>query len=194
MNSTGAAILVVDMLNEFLSEKGVMPFLRGRAIVPTLQTLLSQCREWGIPVVYINEAHRLDYDDVEFKKRGVHCLAGSWGAQVIDELRPKTGDLIVEKRRYSGFYDTDLDTVLRELNVKTLIVTGCVTNICVRSTVHDAFFRGYEVVVPKDCVEATDQREQDSSLWDIETHFGEVTDASGIITRYQEKFSAVQET
>jgi ureidoacrylate peracid hydrolase len=194
MKTAGVAILVVDMLNEFLTEGGVMPFPRGRAIIPTLQALLSHCREQEIPVVYINEAHRPDYDDVEFKKRGVHCIAGSWGAQVIDELKPEPGDHAVGKRRYSGFYDTDLDTLLRELGVKTLIVTGCVTNICVRSTVHDAFFRGYEVIVPKDCVEATDQREQDSSLWDIETHFGEVTDAASVIARFKATAPSARET
>ena len=193
MKTAGVAILVVDMLNEFLSEGGVMPFQRGRAIIPTLQILLSHCRDQGIPVVYINEAHRPDYDDVEFKKRGVHCIAGSWGADVIDELKPEPGDHVVGKRRYSGFYDTDLDTLLRELGVKTLIVTGCVTNICVRSTVHDAFFRGYEVIVPRDGVEATEQREQDSSLWDIETHFGEVSDAASVIARYQATVSTARE-
>ena len=185
MKPDRVALLVVDMLNEFLSEGGVMPFPRGRAIVLTLRMVISFCREQGIPVIYVNESHRPDYDDVEFKKRGVHCIAGSWGAQVVDELAPEPGDHIVPKRRYSGFYDTDMDTLLRELGARTLIVTGCVTNICVRSTVHDAFFRGYEVIVPRDCVEATDQREQDSSLWDIETHFGEVTDSSEILARFQ---------
>ena len=77
--------------------------------------------------------------------------------------------------------------------MKTLIVTGCVTNICIRSTVHDAFFRGYEVIVPRDSVEATEQREQDSSLWDIETHFGEVTDAASVIAKYQATASTVRE-
>ena len=84
-----------------------MPFPRGRAIIPTLQMLLFHYCDQGIPVVYINEAHRPDYDDVEFKKRGVHCIAGSWGADVIDELKPEPGDHVVGKRRYSGFYDTD---------------------------------------------------------------------------------------
>ncbi|MFQ5913088.1 MAG: cysteine hydrolase family protein [Nitrospinota bacterium] len=193
MKPDGVALLIIDMLNEFLSEGGVMPFPRGRAIVPTLQKVISMCREQGIPVIYVNESHRPGYDDVEFNKRGVHCIAGSWGAQVIDELAPEPGDHIVAKRRYSGFYDTDMDTLLRELGVQKLVVTGCVTNICVRSTVHDAFFRGYEVIVPRDCVEATGQREQDSSLFDIETHFGEVTDAAGVIARFKSATPAARE-
>lgn len=192
MKTDDVALLVVDMLNEFLSEGGVMPFSRGRAIVPTLQTVISFCRERGIPVIYVNESHRPGFDDSQFKKRGVHCIAGSWGAQVIEELKPEPGDHIVPKRRYSGFYDTDLDTLLRTLGVKRLIVTGCVTNICVRSTVHDAFFRGYEVMVPRDCVEATGQREQDSSLYDIETHFGEVTDASEVLARFKAAAAAAR--
>lgn len=192
MKTDDVALLVVDMLNEFLSEGGVMPFSRGRAIVPTLRTVISFCRDRGVPVIYVNESHRPGFDDFEFKKRGVHCIAGSWGAQVIEELRPEPGDHIVHKRRYSGFYDTDLDTLLRTLGVKRLIVTGCVTNICVRSTVHDAFFRGYEVIVPRDCVEATGQREQDSSLYDIETHFGEVTDASEVLARFKAAAAAAR--
>ena len=81
----------------------------------------------------------------------------------------------------------------RELGTQPLIVTGCVTNICVRSTVHDAFSRGYyAVIVPRDLVEATDQREQDSSLWDIETHFGEVTDAASLMARYNPAASTVR--
>ena len=66
---------------------------------------------------------------------------------------------------------------------RTVVVTGVVTNICVRSTCHDAFFRGYQVVVPRDCVRATGPREQESSLWDIETHFGAVTDSATILNR-----------
>ena len=72
---------------------------------------------------------------------------------------------------------------MRELGIKTVIVTGVVTNICVRSTCHDAFFLGYQVIVPKDCVRATGSREQESTLWDIETHFGTVTTSDQVIEK-----------
>lgn len=112
-----------------------------------------------------------------------HCIEGTWGAQVIDELAPQPEDYQIPKRRFSGFYQTDLDLVLRELGRKTVVVTGVVTNICVRSTCHDAFFLGYQVVVPKDCVRATGPREQESTLWDIETHFGAVTDSETVLSK-----------
>ena len=86
----------------------------------------------------------------------------------------------------SGFYQTDLDLVLRENAVRTCVVCGVVTNICVRSTVHDAFFRGYRVVVPVDCVRATSPREQESSLWDIKTHFGTIGTSGEIIALMQD--------
>jgi ureidoacrylate peracid hydrolase len=81
----------------------------------------------------------------------------------------------VLKRRYSAFFNTDMDVTLRDMQIAALVVMGVVTNICVRSTVHDAFFLGYEVVVPEDCVAATGPREQASSLYDIATHFGTVS-------------------
>ena len=85
------------------------------------------------------------------------------------------------KRRYSAFFGTDLDLTLKDLGIEGVVVAGVVTNICVRSTVHDAFFLGYTVVVPEDCVAATGPREQASSLYDIATHFGTVCDSSQVI-------------
>jgi ureidoacrylate peracid hydrolase len=79
-----------------------------------------------------------------------------------------------------GFSNTDLDLTLKDLRIDTVIVTGVVTNICVRSTVHDAFFLGYEVIVPEDCVAATGPREQLSSLYDIATHFGTVSGSAEV--------------
>ncbi len=79
------------------------------------------------------------------------------------------------KSTYSGFFRTPLHDTLQRLGITTLLVTGVVTNICVRSTCHDAFFLGYNVLVPEECVSATSAREQESSLYDIDTHYGTVT-------------------
>ena len=84
------------------------------------------------------------------------------------------------KRRFSGFFNTDLDLTLKDLGAQSVVVFGVVTNICVRSTVHDAFFHGYNVIVPEDCCAATGAREQASSLYDIGTHFGTVSDAATV--------------
>ena len=102
------------------------------------------------------------------------------GSEIVEQLVPTKSDLHVVKRRYSGFFQTDLDLTLRDLQVESLVVMGVVTNICVRSTVHDAFFLGYKVVVPQDCVAATGPREQDSSLYDIGTHFGWVSTSASV--------------
>ncbi|MEG1857408.1 MAG: isochorismatase family cysteine hydrolase [Pseudoflavonifractor sp.] len=180
---TNGALLVVDMLNDFCKEGGSMVLKEGLEVVEAQQKLIAACREHKLPIIYINDCHRAGKYDLEFEKRQPHCIEGTWGAQVIDELTPLPEDYCIPKRRFSGFYQTDLDLVLRELGVHSVIVTGVVTNICVRSTCHDAFFHCYQVVVPEDCVRATGPREQESSLWDIETHFGTVTTSDQIIAR-----------
>ena len=177
-----SAVLVIDMLNDFLVKGGKMVLPGGDHIVPNQKALISAARDIHIPIIYVNDAHRPGLrEDREFLKRGQHCIEGSWGAEVIDALRPCAEDLIIAKRRFSGFFETDLDLTLKDLGIQILIVMGVVTNICVRSTIHDAFFRGYKVIVPTDCVEATGPREQASSLYDIETHFGDLADSHQII-------------
>lgn len=177
-----SAVLVIDMLNDFLSEGGKMVLPGGGHILPNQKGVIAAARKINIPIIYVNDAHRPGLrEDREFLKRGQHCIEGTWGARVIDALSPSVEDLIITKRRFSGFFETDLDLTLKDLGIKILIVMGVVTNICVRSTIHDAFFRGYQVIVPRDCVEATGPREQESSLYDIETHFGDLTDSRQII-------------
>jgi ureidoacrylate peracid hydrolase len=92
----------------------------------------------------------------------------------------------VIKRRYSGFFQSDLDLVLRDRDVRNVILLGVLTNICVRATAHDAFFLGYDVVVPEDAVGAMSRVEQMASLYDISTHFGWVTDTDNVLAALQE--------
>jgi ureidoacrylate peracid hydrolase len=176
------AVLVVDMLNDFFKPGGKMVLDDGHVLFKPTRKLIQKARSVKIPVIYVNDSHRPGLrEDREFKKRAEHCIEGTWGAQVVSELKPQNGDLIITKRRFSGFFETDLDLTLKDLQIDTVIVMGVVTNICVRSTIHDAFFRGYQVIVPRDCVMATGEREQESSLYDIETHFGDVTTSERII-------------
>ena len=182
INPQTSAVLIIDMLNDFLVEGGKMVLPGGDHIVPNQKDVMDAARQINIPIIYVNDAHRPGLrEDREFLKRGQHCIEGTWGAKVIDALKPSADDIIVTKPRFSGFFETDLDLTLKDLGIKILIVMGVVTNICVRSTIHDAFFRGYKVIVPTDCVEATGPREQESSLYDIETHFGDLTDSRQII-------------
>jgi ureidoacrylate peracid hydrolase len=173
LDASRAAILVVDMLNDFLEDGGAMVLPEGRTLYQPLNELLGAGRRRGVPVIWVCDEHPSEID-LEFEKRTVHCLRGTWGAEVVAALEPRDDEFRIPKRRYSGFFQTDLDLRLRELGIRHLIVTGVVTNICVRSTVHDAFFLGYDVAVPRECVAATGAREQESTLYDIETHYGTV--------------------
>jgi nicotinamidase-related amidase len=160
------AIILVDMLNDFVT--GALKVKRAKAIIPPLQRLIVAARKNGVPVIYSNDAHYPQ--DVEVtQKWGNHAIKGTTGAQVIHELEPdKTKDYIVEKRTYSGFYETGLDPLLRSLykgeGVKTVVLGGLHTHMCVRHTAADAFFRGYHIVIAKDGVEAFTQEDQEQGL------------------------------
>ncbi|HEY7563417.1 MAG TPA: isochorismatase family cysteine hydrolase [Acidimicrobiia bacterium] len=174
-----SAVLVIDMLNDFLEPDGAMPLLEGRRLYDPIRRLLKTARGQGVPVVWLCDEHLPT--DREFEKRTVHCLQGSWGAEIVRDLEPDPQDLRIPKTRYSGFFQTDLDERLRRLGVEHVILTGVVTNICVRSTAHDAFFRDYLVTVPVECVAATSDREQDSTLYDLDTHFATVANLDEVL-------------
>ncbi len=178
-----SAVLVVDMLNDFLEPTGAMPLPEGHRLYEPIRRLLATARAHGSAVIWVCDTH--PPGDREFDKRSVHCLAGTWGAQIVEALQPPDDEYWVPKRRYSGFYETDLDLRLRELGIAHVILTGVATNICVRSTAHDAFFRGYDVIVVQDCVAATGEREQESSLYDIDTHFGTVGGLDEVLTIFE---------
>ena len=163
------AIIVLDMINDFVS--GVLGSERAKKIVPNIQRLLGYAREKGLPVIYVTDAH-LPESDREFDIWPSHAVDGTEGAKIIDALRPDGGDFHVKKRRYSGFYATGLEALLRELGVDTVVLTGLVTNICIQHTAADAFFRGYRVVVPRDCVEAPTDEAQKRSLSYMEQMYG----------------------
>jgi ureidoacrylate peracid hydrolase len=174
-----SAVLVIDMLNDFLEPDGAMPLLEGRRLYEPIRRLLADARETGTKVIWICDEHLPN--DREFEKRSVHCLKGTWGAEIVEELEPKSSELRIPKTRYSGFFETDLDQRLRQDGIDHLILTGVVTNICVRSTAHDAFFRDYHVTIPIECVAATSDREQASTLYDLDTHYATVTSLTEVL-------------
>jgi ureidoacrylate peracid hydrolase len=186
-----AAVLVVDMLNEFLEPGGEMVLLEGRRVIEPINRLLAASREMGMRVVWLCDEHPIP-EDREFQKRVPHCIGGTWNAAIVDAMVVAPNELRIAKRRYSGFFGTDLDLRLREWGVEQVVVTGVVTNICVRSTVHDAYFLGYDVFVPEDCVSATSDREQASTLYDIDTHFGDVVTSEELMTVAAKEGAAVQ--
>jgi ureidoacrylate peracid hydrolase len=176
------AILVIDMINEFCKPGGKMVLPGYEALLPAQTALIEAARAAATPVVWVHDAHRPGMrHEREWAKRTPHGLENTWATEIIEDLDARVDEIHVIKRRYSAFFQTDLDLTLKDMRIDQLVVFGVVTNICVRSTVHDAFFNGYEVVVPADACAATGPREQESSLYDIATHFGVVSDAESVV-------------
>lgn len=162
------ALLVVDMLNDFVT--GSIKNPRAEEIVPNISVLLQRARQdedWM--VVFANDAHLPN--DFELKVWGEHAMAGTEGARIIPELPLEPGDFVLPKRTYSAFYETGLDPLLRQFGADTLVVTGQHTNMCVRHTTADAFFRGYEVVIPHDAVESLTEEDHETGLRYLETTY-----------------------
>ena len=154
------AVIIVDMLNDFVT--GKLKCDRAQRIIPNIRKLSDAARKKGQLVVYVGDAHLPN--DAELAVWGPHAMKGTKEAETIPELAPKKGDYVLEKRTYSAFHETGLDMLLRENGVDTVIVAGLHTNICDRHTSADAFFRGYKVVVPEDCVEAFDDAAHQQGL------------------------------
>jgi len=146
------ALIVVDMQKDFCYPDGALYIGdHVREIFEPIKKVIEFARG-RMPIIFTQDWHRKD--DAEFKVWKPHCIQGTWGAEIVDELSPREGDYLIKKRRYSAFFETDLDLTLRELNVRELFVCGVVTNVCVLHTVADAVMRGYSVCVLKDCTTA----------------------------------------
>jgi len=181
MISVKTAVVVIDMINDFVT--GVFKSERAAKIIPNIKRLLEFARKQGVPIIYATDAH-LPNVDPEFEVWGPHAVKDSWGAEIIDELKPEKSDFHVLKRKYSAFQGTDLDMLLRELKVDTLILTGVVTDICIQHTAADAFFRGYKLIVPKDCVEAVDESTQKAAIEYLKKAYGcEITTTDELLKK-----------
>ena len=148
------AILVIDMLNDFIN--GKLRLKGVEKIIPNIQKLLDFARVHDIPIIYCNDSHLPN--DRELKIWGKHAMKGTKGAQVINELKPKTKDHVITKNTYSPFFNTKIKDLLQSLHqgqgADSLIVTGIHTDICVKHTVYDAFIHGYDITVAEDGVKA----------------------------------------
>jgi nicotinamidase-related amidase len=141
------ALVVLDMLNDFVD--GTLANPAAEPIIETIDRLADAARDrddWV--VVYANDAHKAG--DVEFEVFGEHALAGSPGAEVVPALTPEGDDIVVPKRFYSAFTETDLDATCRVHNIGKMVIVGQHTNCCCRHTTYDAFLRGIEVAVVSD--------------------------------------------
>lgn len=174
------ALLVIDMLNDFLDPKGKTatranrPLDAARATIGPLSDLLEAARVAGVGVVYVQHTTMPDGSSrsgpwVDARSRATYsvediCLDETWGQEVIDELAPLPGEAIVKKYRYSGFAGTRLDALLRAREVKTVICTGVSTNACVEATAREAFSLDYYVVYVREACASWDTSLHEATL------------------------------
>jgi ureidoacrylate peracid hydrolase len=201
------AVLVIDMQNDFGSKGGMFDragldiSMIQETVEPTSKVLVA-ARNSGIPIVYLKMAFRPDLSDLGAvncpnRTRHLHFGVGqkvltpdgtegrflirdTWNTDIVSELKPKTEDRVLYKHRFSGFFETELDDVLRHLGIKYLVVTGCTTSVCVESTVRDAMFRDYSCVLLEDCMgepigNGLPRSNHDASLLTMQTLFGWVS-------------------
>jgi nicotinamidase/pyrazinamidase len=165
------ALVVVDMIEDFVREGGALYCGPSMAkIVPVIRHELDRARGAEEPVVYLKDDHLPD--DAEFAMFAPHAIVGTKGAEIVPELAPADGDAVIRKRRYSGFFGTDLDITLRERGIDTLRLVGDCTNICVLYTAADARNLGYAVEVVRDGVTSFDLEAHADALRELEKTLG----------------------
>ena len=174
------ALVIIDMLNDFVTGT-LANEQRARAIVPAIQRLLEHARaseDWL--VVFSNDAHRPG--DPELAVWGEHAMEGTEAAQVIPELAPAEGDLVVPKRAYSAFGDTGLLDELRRRGVEEVVLTGQHTHCCVRHSAYDAFQGGLRVVAPADAAAVFEGVDADAALDYLRTVYGaQITTSEALV-------------
>ena len=156
-------MIVVDMQNDFVAEGAKLRSAQAAAMVPRLAQTLKACRDKGIRVIYTAHVHRRDgsdmglYDDLYSPIADRSSLVdGTEGVEIFNDLAPAPGEHVIKKHRYSGFFGTDLDIILREWGVDTVIICGTTTENCCHATARDAMFRNYRVVFLADATATYD--------------------------------------
>jgi nicotinamidase-related amidase len=147
-HKTRRALVIVDMIHDHLDPGALLEVPRARAVVPALKERIADARRSGVPIVYVVDEH--DADDPDLDAWGTHAVKGTKGTEVWHEIAPESGDRIVKKPTYSAFFGSDLDEVLDDLEVDTLVLTGCLTEIGLMATATDAMQRGFAVELPPD--------------------------------------------
>lgn len=192
-----AALVIVDMQNAFTAQGGVfdkagLDVSPAAQVITVIRRLVEPARRAGVKIVYLQMGYREDLSDSggpdspnwqkelalvlmrklpEFQEKPL--IAGTWDFAIVDELKPRPGDLVVVKTRYSGFAGTQLDSLLRSRNIRFLFFAGIATNVCVESTLRDAFFLEYWPLLIKDAtMQAGPAFLKDATIHNVENHFG----------------------
>jgi len=201
-----SAVVVVDMQNAFASKGGMLDLagldISGApAVVESIRTIVEAARAAGVPLVYLQVGYKADLSDSggpespnwhkELGIRMMNCrpelkgklvTLGTWDFDIVDELKPRAGDLVIVKTRYSGFARTELDAELRQRGIRYLFFTGIATNVCVESTLRDAYFLDYWPVLITDAAMAAGTPAlHDATVQNVENFFGWTMTAAELI-------------
>ena len=182
LNAKASALLVVDMQRFFLDAESPTFTCGGMAIIPTVKRLIDAFRRANRPVIFTRHVHHpndLDSGIMGWWWEG-KCIEGSPESEIHPELTPLPGDKVIFKHRYSAFYNTDLETVLRCLKVEDIVVSGIMTNMCCESTARDAYYRDYRVFLPADGTGSVKEEMHLASLLNLAFGFAYVTTGDAI--------------
>jgi ureidoacrylate peracid hydrolase len=185
LQTENSALLVIDMQPFFLEPDSPSFTCGGLAILPTVKQLISAFRKANRPVIYTRHVHHpsgLDAGIMEWWWEGM-CLEGSPESEIHPDIAPLADEKVILKHRYSAFYNTDLETVLRCLNIEDLVITGLMTNMCCESTARDAYFRDIRVFFPADATGTVNEKMHLASLLNLAFGFAFVTTTGDIITQ-----------
>jgi ureidoacrylate peracid hydrolase len=200
-----SAVVVIDMQNAFVSKGGMfeargLDILSFQRVIEPIRAICDKAREKKLRVIYI--AHVLSPDLREvgpessfWYNKGVkiyredpttwkdkYLIRGTWGSEIVDSLKPKEGDLLVEKSRYSAFFGTTLDTILKSNNIKFLFFSGCTTNCCVEGSVRDAANLNYFPVLISDAsAHSGPPHMQDATIWNVKVAHGWVSNTENFL-------------
>ncbi|WP_167471300.1 cysteine hydrolase family protein [Nocardia arthritidis] len=157
IDPSSTALLVIDMQNDFLTPGAALETPLGRAMIPRLNNVIALCRDRGIPVIFTAHVHRADGTDMGIFAKLYPMIAdrsalidGTPGVEIASSIAREPGDQLIKKHRYSAFYGTDLDLILRGRGIRTVVFTGVTVEDCVHATARDAMFRNYDTVVLAD--------------------------------------------
>ena len=165
MEKPNKALLVIDMLKDFIEVGAPLEVPAGRWIIENIAGEIKYAREKHRPVIYVCDRH--EPGDPEFSVCPPHAIRDTPGAEVVEALSPQPGDPLVEKAGYSGFFHTRLEQLLDELEIDDLLICGVLTNVGVLFTAMDALQRGFRVIVPETCVAALTEEDHKFALRQI---------------------------